>query len=172
MSLPNDPAELTAYSPMWPAVFDIERERLLQIFGADAVVIEHIGSTAVPGLGAKPIIDVLLGAPVLEIVERVMPQLAADGYRYVPEFEKAFPGRRYFVKPDGQPGHFALHAVVMGSPFWREHLAFRDALRGDAALAEEYWRLKRRLASRHPNDRAAYAEAKATFIRSVVDRSR
>jgi GrpB-like predicted nucleotidyltransferase (UPF0157 family) len=172
MSGNNDPVEISPYSPMWPAVFEIERERLLQIFGADAVAIEHIGSTAVPGLAAKPVIDVLLGAPVLAIVEREMPQLAADGYRYVPEFEKAFPERRYFVKPDGQPGHFHLHAVVMGSIFWREHLAFRDALRGDAALAEEYLRLKRRLATRHPNGRAAYTDAKATFIRSVVDRSR
>jgi len=172
MSLPNDPVELTAYSPMWPAVFDIERERLLRIFGADAAVIEHIGSTAVPGLSAKPIIDVMLGVPVLAIVERVMPALAEDGYRYVPEFEKSVPDRRYFVKPDGQPGHFALHAVVMGSAFWRDRLAFRDALRGSPELAEEYLRLKKRLASRPAGDRGAQADAKTNFIRSVVDRTR
>ena len=172
MSAPNEAVEITAYSPMWPAVFDIERERLLEIFGADAVVIEHIGSTAVPGLSAKPIIDVMLGVPVLDIVERAMPQLAADGYRYVPELEKSVPDRRYFVKPDGQPGHFNLHAVVMGSPFWRDRLAFRDALRSDSGLAEEYLRLKKRLASRTTGDRGPQADAKTNFIRSVVDRTR
>jgi GrpB-like predicted nucleotidyltransferase (UPF0157 family) len=172
MSIPLDPLEITAYSPMWPAVFDMERERLLQVFGADGAVIEHIGSTAVPGLSAKPIIDVMLGVPVLAIIERVMPQLAQDGYRYVPELEKSVPDRRYFVKPNGQPGHFNLHAVVMGSPFWRDRIAFRDALRGDAGLAEEYLRLKKRLASRSVSDRTVHSDAKTNFIRAVVDRTR
>jgi GrpB-like predicted nucleotidyltransferase (UPF0157 family) len=167
-----DAIEITTYSPMWPAVFEIERDRLAAIFGPDGAVIEHIGSTAVPGLSAKPVIDVMLGVPVLAIVERVMPALAEDGYRYVPEFEKSVPDRRYFVKPDGQPGHFHLHAVVMGSPFWRDRLAFRDALRGDAALAEEYLRLKKRLAARSVSDRTAQADAKTNFIRSVVERTR
>ena len=172
MSAIPDPLELSAYSPMWPAVFEIERERLTRIFGADAVWIEHIGSTAVPGLGAKPIIDILLGAPELSIVERKIAELTADGYRYVPEFERSIPQRRYFVKAEGHPGYFHLHAVVKDTPFWRDHLAFRDALRADAALADEYGRLKRRLASRFPSDRAAYTDAKSTFIRSVVEKSR
>ncbi len=172
MSLPADPVELSPYSPMWPAVFDIEREALTRIFGAGAVEIEHIGSTAVPGLGAKPIIDVMLGAPALAVVEQHMDQLAAAGYRYVPEFERSIPERRYFVKPDGQPGSFHLHAVVSGSAFWRDHLRFRDVLRNNAALADEYWKLKRRLAARYPNDRAAYADAKSTFIRTALEKAR
>ncbi len=164
-----EPVELTPYSPMWPAIFDIERGRLLEVFRADAVRIEHIGSTAVPGLGAKPIIDVLLGAPAMAVIERAIAALEASGYRYVPEFERALPTRRYLVKTHGQPGHFHLHGVVAGTTFWNEHLAFRDALRADPLLAERYWTLKRRLASRHRNDREAYTEAKGTFIRSVLD---
>ena len=172
MSAVPVPVELSAYSPMWPAVFEIERDRLQALFGADAVVIEHVGSTAVPGLGAKPIIDVMLGAPALAIVERKIPELEAGGYLYVPEFEKSIPERRYLVKTQGHPGYFHLHAVVYASPFWKRLIAFRDALRADEALAADYWKLKRRLAARFPNDRAAYTDAKSDFIRAVIERSR
>lgn len=172
MSAVPDPLELSAYSPMWPAIFAIEQGRLTGVFGADAVVIEHIGSTAVPGLGAKPIIDVMLGAPAISIVERQIASLEASGYRYVQEFEKSMPERRYFVKAHGHPGYFHLHAVIYGSAFWKRHLGFRDALRADAALAGEYWKLKRRLAARFPNDRGAYNDAKSEFIRSVIEGTR
>jgi GrpB-like predicted nucleotidyltransferase (UPF0157 family) len=163
----GDEVLLTPYSPLWPAVFDIERRRLLEIFN-DAVAVEHIGSTAVPGLGAKPVIDVMLGAPDLAQIEARIPALAEEGYRYVPEFEKSMPERRYFTKLDRPPGMFHLHAVTLDSPFWARHLAFRDALRTDEALARKYWRLKQHLAARHRDDRAAYAEAKSDFIRSAL----
>lgn len=170
MSTPPEIVELTAYSPLWPAVFDIEKGRLDDIFGSDAVLIEHVGSTAVPGLGAKPIIDILLGAPTLAIVERHIPQLAESGYRYVPEFERAIPQRRYFVKLHGHPGHFNLHAVVYDTPFWKDLLAFRDILRADPGIAERYWRLKNALAARFRNDREAYADARTEFIRNALAR--
>jgi GrpB-like predicted nucleotidyltransferase (UPF0157 family) len=167
---PAETVELSAYSPMWPAVFDIEKERLVAIFGADAVLIEHVGSTAVPGLGAKPIIDILLGAPTLAVVERHIPGLVESGYRYVPEFERAFADRRFFVKTQGHPGYFHLHAVVYDTPFWKDQLAFRDILRADPGLAERYWRLKSSLAVRHRNDRAAYTDARSEFIKLALAR--
>lgn len=163
----SDELPLSPYSPLWPAVFDLERRRLLEIFN-DAVAVEHIGSTAVPGLGAKPIIDVMLGVPDLAMVEARMAALEAEGYRYVPEFEKSVPERRYFTKLDRPPGKFHLHAVALDGPFWARHLAFRDALRADESLARKYWRLKQHLAARHRDDRAAYAEAKGDFIRSAL----
>ena len=162
-----DEVVLSAYSPLWPAVFDLERRRLLEIFN-DAVAVEHIGSTAVPGLGAKPIIDVMLGAPDLALVEARLPALEAEGYRYVPEFERAMPERRYFTKLDRPPGRFHLHAVALDSPFWARHLAFRDALRADESLARKYWRLKQHLAARHRDDREAYSDAKGDFIRAAL----
>lgn len=161
---------LTPYSPLWPAVFDLEKRRLLEVFN-DAVMVEHIGSTAVPGLGAKPIIDMMLGAPDLKLIEGRIPALEADGWRYVPEFEKAMPERRYFTRLDQPPGKFHLHAVVLGSSFWQRHLAFRDALRTQPALADRYWRIKQRLATRHAKDRAAYTDAKSEFIRSVLEQN-
>ena len=172
MSDLGEPVELSAYSPLWPAVFEIERDRLNAIFGPDGVIVEHVGSTAVPGLGAKPIIDVMVGAPALAVIERHIPDLVASGYVYVPEFEKVMPDRRYFNKRHGQPGHFHLHAVVYDTPFWKRTLAFRDALRRDEALAAEYWKIKRRLAARYPNDRGAYTDAKSDFIRSVIEGTR
>jgi GrpB-like predicted nucleotidyltransferase (UPF0157 family) len=166
--MPDSEVVLTPYSPLWPAIFDIEKRLLLRLF-SDAAAVEHIGSTAVPGLGAKPIIDVMLGAPDLTLVEVRIAALEAEGYRYVPEFEKSTPQRRYFTKMDSPPGKFHLHAVVLDSPFWRRHLAFRDALRADPALAAKYWRLKQHLAARHREDRAAYADAKSEFIRTVLE---
>ena len=162
---------LSAYSPLWPAIFDFERARLQAILGPDAAVIEHIGSTAVPGMGAKPIIDVMVGVADLAMVERCLPALAEDGYRYVPQFEKSMPQRRYFVKTNGQPGHFHVQAVKLDSAFWKSHLAFRDALRADARLAGDYWKLKQRLAARFPNDREAYTDGKSAFIREVLGRA-
>ena len=95
----------------------------------------------------------------------------ADGYRYVPEFEKSTPERRYFTKERGNPGHFHVHAVVLDSAFWRRHLAFRDALRADPALAARYWKLKQQLAGKYRHDRGAYTDAKSTFIRNVIDKA-
>jgi GrpB-like predicted nucleotidyltransferase (UPF0157 family) len=158
---------LTPYSPLWPAIFDLEQRRLLEIFN-NAVVVEHIGSTAVPGLGARPIIDMMLGAPDLAQVDARIPALEAEGYRYVKEFEKSVPERRYFTRMDTPPGMFHLHAVVLDSPFWKRHLAFRDVLRCDPALADKYWRLKQHLAARLRDDRGAHADAKSEFIRKAI----
>jgi GrpB-like predicted nucleotidyltransferase (UPF0157 family) len=158
---------LSPYSPLWPAIFDVEARNLERLLDG-AVRIEHIGSTAVPGLGAKPVIDVMLGAPDLAFIDARIPRLTAHGYRYVPEFERAMPQRRYFTRSDGQPGNFHVHAVALESPFWRSHLAFRDMLRAKPALAADYWKLKQRLAARFPDDRAAYTDGKGAFIREVL----
>lgn len=131
---------------------------------------EHIGSTAVPGLVAKPVLDLLLGVPRLEAVEQCIDALAARGLRYRPEYEGELPERRYFVRdadPAAQPAALPrvhLHAVVHGGAFWQRHLAFRDALRADAALAAAYAALKQTLAARHADDKAAYQAGKHDFI--------
>ncbi len=160
---------LSPYSPLWPAIYDYERMALEALFEG-AARCEHVGSTAVPGLGAKPIVDILLGVPDLAVVEGRIPQLQARGYRYVPEFERAFPERRFFSRSDGQPGNYHVHAVMLDGTYWKHHVAFRDALRADGALAAEYWKLKQRLVARFPDDRAAYTDGKGDFIRAVLRR--
>jgi len=171
--IPDDdgrvPVEIVAYSPEWPRRFAAERDSLARVFPPDAFTIDHVGSTAVPGLGAKPIVDILIGAPTLAEIEARIPALERLDYRYAPEHETLLPERRYFAKPAHHPRLFHVHAVRADSRFHREHLAFRDALRADAAVAGQYLTLKRALAAHHGRDREGYTDAKAAFIRNVID---
>lgn len=159
---------LVPYAEEWPSRFATVRAQLLRAFEPQRVDVEHIGSTAVQGLAAKPIIDVLLGAMSLRVIEERVEALAGLGFEYVPKHEQELPMRRYFVRPAGDAPRVNLHAVVRGSPFWLEHLAFRDALRRDPSLVARYQQLKASLATAFPHDRRAYTQAKAPFIESVV----
>lgn len=159
---------LCDYSSQWPILFEAEAQALRVAFMPSRVSVEHIGSTAVQGMVAKPIVDMLIGAESLEAIETRIPALVAIGYRYIPEYEAQLPARRYFVRPALGPARFHVHAVEMGGAFWNDHLVFRDALRGDPRLHAEYLALKRRLATAHATNRAGYTDAKAPFIRRVI----
>lgn len=163
---------LEPYSPDWPRAFEGERERLLAALGDPAFRIEHVGSTAVPGLGAKPILDLLLGGPSLQAVEARIPDLCACGYDYLPEHEAVLPQRRFLAWPRSRPRRFHLHGVALGGDFWVDHLLFRDALRASPALTAAYLTLKQGLADRFQDDRAAYTEGKTAFITAVVAKAR
>ncbi len=113
-------------SPAWALRFVRAREELGRLF--PGLSLEHVGSTAVPGLAARPILDLLLGLPSLEVVEARIPELEALGYRYVPDYEGALPRRRYFRREAGEGPTCHLHTAVKGSAFWEERLAFREAL--------------------------------------------
>ncbi|OHX21304.1 GrpB family protein [Chromobacterium sphagni] len=161
---------LAPYSPAWPARFQTERRRLLSALAplADACRIEHIGSTAVPGLAAKPIIDIMLGLPALAGIKPRIPALLAAGFHHQPQMAAAMPDRHYFTRPAQPPRQVHLHAVALDSAFWRDKLAFPDALRADGHLAAEYEALKRKLAQSMGGHRAAYTDAKSAFIASVL----
>jgi GrpB-like predicted nucleotidyltransferase (UPF0157 family) len=166
----DDAVVLVEHSAEWATRFQDERRSLLAVFEGLAVEVEHVGSTSVPGLAAKPIVDILLGAPSLAAIEGRIDRLAKIGYKHVSDREDELPQRRYFVKPAQGAARVHLHAVERTNAFWIDHLAFRDMLRADARLAAEYEALKRRLAERFPRDRAAYTDAKAPFIRSVLSK--
>lgn len=156
------------YDADWPQRFAEERAILRRVFqGADAVI-EHVGSTAVPGLGAKPIIDVMMGLSALSEAESRISALEAEGYEYVQEYEAQLPERRYFRKPREDPRTVHLHCVVHGGGFWIRHLAFRDHLRRHPRVAAAYFELKRELATRYRDQRMAYTEAKSSFIEGVL----
>lgn len=144
-------------------------EELRPVFSPLPVSLEHIGSTSVPGLAAKPVIDLLLGAETLHSIETRVPALAQIGFEYVSKYEHEIPDRRYFVRSAPNALRVHLHGVVRGGKLWRDHLAFRDALRTDTGLRERYQALKLHLATVHADDKAAYSEAKGPFIRSVMD---
>ena len=156
------------YSSEWPMFFDARRAVLRSVWAPVDVAIEHIGSTSVPGLAAKPVIDVLLGARTLAEIEAKVAPLGALGYADVPKYEVELRERRYFANASATSLRVHLHAVEHESRIWREHLAFRDRRRADAGLRDQYQALKLRLADAHAHDKAAYSEAKGPFIRSVL----
>nr|WP_314857627.1 GrpB family protein [uncultured Undibacterium sp.] len=156
------------YSEEWPRIFEQVRQELLMIFSPEKSQIEHIGSTAIVGLCAKPVIDVLLGTNSLSEIESQIASLEALGFGYVSKYEKEIPTRRYFVKSPDHGLRIHLHGVEIGSRIWCEHLKFRDLLRSDTQLRSEYQQLKLRLAAQHADDKSAYTEAKAPFIETVL----
>lgn len=166
----DHPIVVVRYDPVWPGRFERERAKLIRIFPPSLATIEHIGSTAVPGLGAKPVIDIMLGVDELGLVDEWIPAIEDLGYEYVPEYERRLPGRRYFRKPRERPRTHHLHAVERGGEFWSRHLQFRDILRASPELAREYFDLKRRLARDYANDRIAYTEGKSEFINQCLER--
>jgi GrpB-like predicted nucleotidyltransferase (UPF0157 family) len=161
------PIEIHDYDPGWPARFEAERAALLAAVGGALADLEHVGSTAVPGLAAKPIIDILAGVASLADAERCIAPLAALGYAYVPAYEAAVPERRYFRKPG-----FHLHMVELGGPFWDRHLLFRDYLRAHPKQALHYQQLKRVLAARCGDDPEAYTRGKGGFVQVIEELAR
>ena len=156
------------YDPRWPDLFVEERGRLGDVFAGTTASVEHVGSTSVPGLAAKPVIDILVGLPSLAAAEARISALESCGYHYVPEYEREIPERRYYRRPLVRPRTHHLHCVVEGSEFWRRHLAFRDHLRSHPDDAREYGALKAELAAKHRTDGVAYTQGKSAFIETIL----
>ena len=158
---------LVAYDPLWPAAFENEKGRLAKALGPVAKGIEHYGSTAVPGLCAKPILDIMVGISPLSEWERCKPALEALGYDYaegagVPEHYIFGLGR------DRAERTHLVHVVEYQGESWRGSLAFRDALRRDAGLRESYVQEKKRAVTAAPANRSAYNLQKDPFIAEFI----
>jgi GrpB-like predicted nucleotidyltransferase (UPF0157 family)/ribosomal protein S18 acetylase RimI-like enzyme len=164
------PIELVPYDAAWPVRFAEERERIREAIGPWLTgEVEHVGSTAVPGLAAKPVIDIMAPVADLDTSRSAIAKLEAIGYCYAPYRDDV---EHWFCKP--RPAHRThhLHLVPGGSRLWRDRIGWRNALRGDAALAREYAELKAGLARRHREDRDAYTDAKGPFIAEALRRPR
>ncbi len=165
----HEPVALHAHDASWPARFAEEKARLLALFPAVLINVQHIGSTAVHGLAAKPIIDILAGVESMAVAASLSSDLCDAGYTTSAEFNATLTDRQWFMRwADGHRTHH-LHVVVHGGSVWQQRLRFRDALRSSAALSARYAALKSSSAALHPNDREAYTEAKAGFVRAVID---
>lgn len=166
----DEPLRIVPYDPTWPARFDDERAALTAAI-RDWVVggIHHVGSTSVPGLEAKPIIDILIGVRGLEESRSSFDRLAALGYQYAPYRAEEM---HWFCKPSPSRRTHHLHLVPTDSSRFRDELAFRDDLLSRRDVADEYAALKRNLAKEFEHDREAYTAAKADFILATVDRAR
>ncbi|MDE2860263.1 MAG: GrpB family protein [Chloroflexota bacterium] len=159
--------EVVEYRADWPLVFEREAAAILAACRPWITEGHHIGSTSVPGLAAKPILDVLPVAAGPAKADEAVSRMAALGYRY--RGENGIVGRFYFDRVVDGRTVMHVHMFPAGHPEVHRHLVFRDHLRANPDAAREYERLKRELAARYRDDRRAYTDAKAAFITSVID---
>jgi len=160
------------YNPKWPEIYKLEKSEIQEKIDEYIASIDHIGSSAVEGLVAKPIIDILIGLNSLDDAQFCIPKLKDLNYEYVPEFEDELPERRYFRKPPKGQGSrdFHIHMVEIKTYFWKRQLIFRDYLRKFPEVASEYGELKLKLASELQDDRSAYTEGKTNFILKILEK--
>jgi GrpB-like predicted nucleotidyltransferase (UPF0157 family) len=159
------------YDPTWPARFDIEAERIRRALGTQMQSIEHVGSTAVPGLEGKPVLDLAIAVESETAADACIEPLTALGYEYRGTHGDD-PRRRYYVRNVAGERVAHIHLYILPATAWDEHLAFRDALRADPPLAAAYAAEKRRIADEVAWDKAAYSLAKAPFIQRVLTQLR
>jgi GrpB-like predicted nucleotidyltransferase (UPF0157 family) len=167
LGLESKTVRVVPYDARWPGLFRAEAARLASVISAagfPALTFEHVGSTAVPGLAAKPILDLAAGRRSEVSAGAYVPVLEAAGFVY--RGNGGLPGREFFRR--GEPRSHHLHLVACGGWHWQRYLGFRSALRADATLRDAYAALKSKLAARYPHDREAYIEGKTTFVESVV----
>lgn len=162
--------ELVPHNPEWSSLFDKESKRILEGLTFPIVGIYHIGSTSVPGIKAKPILDFVLEVEKLEDVVQAVPEFEALGYRSQGEF--GIPGREFFTRDTNGERTHHLHVFETGHPDIDRHTVFRDYLRANPRAAREYERLKERLAKRFPKQSGDYTAAKSDFILSLDEIAR
>ncbi|WP_283148024.1 GrpB family protein [Silvimonas soli] len=164
----NQQVALVPYDPNWPLLFAREQERLSQLFGPVFLDIQHIGSTAIPNMLAKPVIDILAGVEPMPVAVGLNGPLCNAGYTTSAQFNASLTDRQWFMRwSEGVRTHH-LHVVVYSSTQWQERLQFRDTLRHDPQLAAQYAALKTQLAQQFGDDREAYTDAKGEFVRTVL----
>jgi len=161
-----NPIAVVPYDPLWPQAYAAASGEIATAMGTNLLEIHHIGSTAIPGIHAKPVIDMLGIASDLMTVDQRTAQMKSLGYEAMGEF--GISGRRYFRRDNanGQRTH-QLHTFQLGSPDIQRHLDFRDYLRAHPELANQYARLKRELAATYSNDMEAYMDGKDGFIKEM-----
>jgi GrpB-like predicted nucleotidyltransferase (UPF0157 family) len=151
--------------PAWPRLFEAEAARIRDALGESAVRLDHIGSTSVPGLAAKAVIDIQVSLDSLEPRDAYVPALATLGYRHTGDPFR--PDHEYFTKDLEFGRAYQIHVCRTGSDWERRHLAFRDHLRSHPQEAAAYGQLKRKLAAEHPRDIMSYVDGKRAFISAV-----
>jgi GrpB-like predicted nucleotidyltransferase (UPF0157 family) len=164
--------KIVPYDAAWPAAFEAEAHALRRVLGAHALRVEHVGSTAVPGLDAKPVIDIQVSVAALKPRDPLAAALATLGYRFISlgDFDAVYP---FFAKPERGPDTHHVHLCVAGGEQEAMHLAFRDGLRMQPDKAAAYARLKHQLAALHHGltleSQEAYSLSKTAFVSSVLE---
>lgn len=168
IGLPRGTVELLSYNPLWAEEFEKEKSALEAVFGSRLLAIEHIGSTSVPGLAAKPIIDMVAAVDSFDSLENFIEPLRVMGYEYMPD--RMFADRKFFPKGPASNRTHHLNLVLIGNlEQWIQPIAFRDYLRTHEDARNRYAHLKLSLATKYADDRAAYTRAKSDFIQSILN---
>jgi len=163
----NAPVVIVNYNPLWQTLYESEARLIRRVLGSRILAIEHIGSTAVPNLGGKNIVDIMAGVNSLEEAKQCLAPLESIGYtEVIPQVNNA--DWYYCLEKSQQTPGFHLHLVRFGSEHWKKHIIFRDFLRKNPKVAQEYCALKKELSAKYGTDRLGYTEAKTAFIESVI----
>ena len=165
----NGPVLIVNYDPQWPTFYESETKLIRRVLSGRILAIEHIGSTAVPNLGGKNIVDIMAGVNSQEEAKQCLAPLERIGYtEVIPQADNA--DWYYCLEKSKQTPGYHLHLVRFGSEHWKKHIVFRDFLRKNPEVAQEYFALKKELAAKYGTDRLGYTEAKTVFIESVIAR--
>jgi GrpB-like predicted nucleotidyltransferase (UPF0157 family) len=164
LGLESGVVRLVEYDTRWPGLFSAEAQRIGDRSATLALRLEHIGGTSIPGLCAKPVLDIAVGRPHDAAIQDYITAFELAGYDH--RGERGVPGREYFRR--GQPRAYHLHLVEEGGPLWQAYLAFRDYLRSNEAAKRHFADVKRALAARFPRDREAYMNAKSAHVQEIL----
>ncbi len=168
-----EPVFVVKYDPRWPSLYALECSRVVAAVGSYVKAVEHVGSTAVPELDAKPVIDIMVSVQGIRSAGHLIRPLKEIGYSYWAENPN--PERMLFVKfadADRTSRNYNLHVMEAGVELWNDRIFFRDHLRSHPEVAGEYARLKHALAKRFRGDREAYTRAKTDFISAMLQQAR
>ena len=169
IGLKRGTVRLLPYDPDWPMYFQAEKDMLRNALGASVLEIRHIGSTAIPGMPAKPIIDILAAVKNLADVSDFIDPLIRLGYQ--DKGDGSVAGRRFFVKGTEAARTHHLNFYEMNSPGWTTHIIFCEYLKSHVKVARQYAELKEKLARMFPTDRASYTDGKEGFVAAVAEKS-
>lgn len=162
---------LSSYNPAWSGAYEEEKKLLLDTFGTKILAIEHIGSTAIPSIPAKPIIDILAAVDSLDDINVFIETLPKLGYEYIPE--RRFSDRQFFPKgPESARTHHLSLVETSSETGWNNHLLFRDYLRSHDKERRQYAELKVRLAKEYADNRGEYTERKSAFVLDIIAKAK
>ncbi len=164
--LENNKVKLIEYTEEWNELYSLEKNRLLKKFGDIIVNIQHIGSTSIPGMTAKPIVDIMVTVEKRELLVSALKPLYDLGYRFLGNGGRR--GRLFFVKGNENITYYHLHLLVSGSHYERNYLFFRDYLRENKKFANKYKHLKIELSKKFPSNRDKYSQFKSSFVKRVL----
>ena len=176
IGLKRGTVKLVPHNPKWSELFEQEKQLLKNTFGSTIIAIEHIGSTAIPGIPAKPIIDMNIGVGSLEIARGMKEKFEKLGYVHRPfvlgHTKEELKWQELYVKgPEAKRTHHA-HVTVYDNNYWKNDLLFRDYIRNNPVRAKQYAKLKKELAEKYADDRGTYTKNKEQFINDTLELAR